>query len=95
MAQWLTNLTRNHELAIRAPIRPLAWEPPDAVGAALERQKEKKNERSSVTNLMVIHLRNDFKEFPLWLIELGPHTVSVRMQVPSLISLSGLRIQLL
>ena len=25
-----------------APIRPLAWEPPYATGAALERQKEKK-----------------------------------------------------
>ena len=45
MAQWLTNLTRNHELAIRAPIRPLAWEPPDAVGAALERQKKKKKKK--------------------------------------------------
>ena len=32
-------------LAAAAPIRPLAWEPPDAVGAALERQKKKKKKK--------------------------------------------------
>ena len=29
-------------LAATAPIRPLAWEPPHAAGAALKRQKTKK-----------------------------------------------------
>ena len=30
-----------HRLAATAPIQPLAWEPPYAVGAALKRQKVK------------------------------------------------------
>ena len=74
MAQWLTNLTRNHEvsglipgpaqwikdlallwlwcrLVATAPIRPPAWEPPHAVGVALEkteRQKKKKKKKGPV-----------------------------------------------
>ena len=56
MAQWLTNPTRNHEVAgsiwlllwpwcrpvAIAPIGPLVWELPYAMGAALEKTKKKK-----------------------------------------------------
>ena len=80
VAQWLTNLTRNHEvvglipglisglriwlccelwcgsktrlgssvavaLAATAPIRPLAWEPPYAEDAALEKTKRQKKKK--------------------------------------------------
>ena len=31
-----------HRLAATAPIRPLAWEPPYAMGAALDKAKKKK-----------------------------------------------------
>ena len=64
MAQWLTNLTTNQEVADLIPslaqwikdrvllwlwrrpvatalIKPLAWEPPYAAGAALEKTKKK------------------------------------------------------
>ena len=36
-----------------APIRPLAWEPPYAVGAALEKAKEKRKEEKRKT--LTIH----------------------------------------
>jgi len=55
VAQWLTNPTRNHEVSGLIPgpsqwvkdlatalIRPLAWEPPYAMGVALEKTKKKK-----------------------------------------------------
>ena len=35
-----------HRLAATAPIRPLAWEPPYATGAALEKTKRQKKKES-------------------------------------------------
>ena len=35
-----------HRLATTAPIGPLAWEPPYAMGAALKRQKKKKGKKN-------------------------------------------------
>ena len=45
LAQWVKDLVLLwlwHRLAAAVLIRPLAWEPPYAVGAALKRQKKKK-----------------------------------------------------
>ena len=41
-----------HTLAAVAPIGPLAWEPPYAVGAALKRQKKKKKKIQSRTSCL-------------------------------------------
>ena len=47
-----TNPTRNQRQTTVAPIRPLAWEPPYAVGAALDRQKDQKqNKKATVLYL--------------------------------------------
>ena len=46
-------------LAATAPIRPLAWEPPYAMGAALKKakrqKKKKKEERGTVLSILEIH----------------------------------------
>ena len=46
--------------AATAPIRPLAWEPPYAVGAALKRRKKKKKILQKSFVLMVIEDCEDF-----------------------------------
>ena len=45
-----------YRLAAVAPIGPLAWEPPYAMGAVLKRQKTKKKKK-----------KDEQLEFPLWL----------------------------
>ena len=40
-----------HRLAAGAPIRPLAWEPPYAMGATLEKAKRQKKEVSNPMGL--------------------------------------------
>ena len=42
------------KLAATAPIRPLAWEPPYATGAAQKRQKKKKKIRDVTYNMTII-----------------------------------------
>ena len=40
-----------------APIRPLAWEPPYAVGVALEKAKSQKKTKQKKTQKIVIHTK--------------------------------------
>ena len=73
-----------YRLAAAAPIRPLAWELPNAVGVALKRLKKKKKKKGKE--------RNQSMEFPLWLSRLRTLLVSLRTQIQSLVLFSGLRI---
>ena len=43
--------------AATAPLRPLAWEPPDVVGAALEKTKRQKNKKRIIKNTLFCHIR--------------------------------------
>ena len=38
-----------YRLVARAPIRPLAWEPPYAAGMALKRHKDKKEKKKGIS----------------------------------------------
>ena len=49
-------------LAATAPIHPLAWEPPYAVGLALKRQKKKKKKKKREEAEEEVL----FFEFPVW-----------------------------
>ena len=62
MAQWLTNPTRNNASLSRpaaiALIRPLAWQAPCAVGAAVEMTKGQKNTKKIKSPEKTQPLRN-------------------------------------
>ena len=53
----LVSLWLWHRLAATAPIRPLAWEPPYASGAALEKTKRQTNKQTNPE-------KNEKKEVP-------------------------------
>ena len=54
-------------LAAVTLIQPLAWEPPYAVGVALEKTKDKKKRRrESGVSVAPQHVKNPMQEFPLW-----------------------------
>ena len=46
-------------LASVVPIRPLAWEPPYAVGVALEKTKDKKKKNAEVSRSKSIFAQNN------------------------------------
>ena len=48
MLQWLW-----YRLAATAPIRPLAWEPPYAMGAVIEKTGKKKKDTKKDKNIFV------------------------------------------
>ena len=62
LAQWVKDpalLWLWHRLVATAPIRPLAWEPPYAMGAALEKAKrQKKNVYLFFYVFLGLHLCN-------------------------------------
>ena len=48
-------------LAAVAPIRPLAWEHPYAMGAALKKAKRPKKKKKDINDLLRYHLINIYK----------------------------------
>ena len=61
LAQWVKDqvlLWLCSRLAAVAPIRPLAWEPPCASGAALKRKKKKKKKKKRKTTIYGYQRRN-------------------------------------
>ena len=57
LAQWVKDLVLPWlwcRPAAAAPIRPLAWEPPYAAGAALKRQKKRKEKKLVIDNKLTL-----------------------------------------
>jgi len=51
--------------AATAPIRPLAWEPPHAMGAALKSKKTKTKKPKTKTEIWKINVKEIFKKTTL------------------------------
>ena len=51
-----------YRLAAAAPIQPLAWEPPYAMRAALNRPPPKKSESGNLKNIMLCERRHKLNE---------------------------------
>ena len=51
-----------HTPAATAPVRLLAWEPPYAMGAALEKAKKDKNKQTNKKIFTPIWMKNDYKQ---------------------------------
>jgi len=51
-------------LAVTAPIRPLAWEPPYAASAALKRQKPKRKKEKKLLELLSWLSSNKPDQYP-------------------------------
>ena len=63
LAQWVEDLALLwllHRLAATAPIRPLAWEPPYAVGAALEKDQKNEKRKNKENYLVSDSIFNNF-----------------------------------
>ena len=54
----LASLQMWHRLAAVAPLRPLAWEPPHAVGAALKKANKTKQNKKTINKICNEFLHN-------------------------------------
>ena len=54
-----------HRLAAKAPIRPLAWEPPYAAGVALDKAKKKKKIFFSQLGEILVMLFSHFNNYKI------------------------------
>jgi len=77
-----------------APIRPLAWEPPYAAGAAQEIAKRQKKKKKKKREKTVHRMGENICRYRILIVAQQKQTrlVSMRMQVQYLALLSGLRI---
>ena len=56
---------QNYKPAVIAPIRPLAWKPPNAAGVALEKAKRQKKKKNAISNAIKLFTSFDSEIPPL------------------------------